>query len=216
MLLIWGFKIRSKLLSDHTFFCPGCGGDRSGRLLAARRWFTFFWIPLIPLKQVGEYVACDTCHGHFEAAVLDLPTTATLGGMITNATHALTLMMVRMADTVSPELQAHALRDLRGIIASYDELTLHREVAQIDTTLAEQYVAPLADGLEVTGKERMMADLVRTGLADGNLSADQRHLIDRVGRGLGLTPAHITGIVANVAAAGTPPTPHQDDIAPSA
>ena len=70
VLLIWGFKVRSKLLSAHTFFCPACGGDRGGRLLSARRWFTLFWIPLIPLKEVGDYVECDTCHGHFQTAVL--------------------------------------------------------------------------------------------------------------------------------------------------
>ena len=216
MLLIWGFKIRSKVLSTLTFFCPSCGGDRAGRLLSARRWFTFFWIPVIPLKVIGDHVQCDTCRGNFSPAVLDTPTTATLGGMLTNATHALTLMMVRTADDVRPELVAHAVRDLRGIVSGYDEAALHREVAQIDTALAEQYVAPLATGLEVAGKERLMADLVRTGLAGGGLSSDQRHLIDRVGRGLALTPAHITGIVTNVAASSTPPAPHQDDIAPSA
>ena len=85
VLLIWGFKVRSKLLSVHTFFCPACGGDRGGRLLSARRWFTLFWIPLIPLKEVGDYVECDTCHGHFQTAVLDTPTTATLGAMLTTA-----------------------------------------------------------------------------------------------------------------------------------
>ncbi len=153
---------------------------------------------------------------HYQTTVLETPTTATLGGMFTNATHALTLMMVRTADGVPPELVAHAVRDLRGIVAGYDEAALHREVAQIDTTLAEQYVAPLADGLEVAGKERLLADLIRTGLAGGGLSTDQRHLIDRIGRGLALTPAHITGIVTNVAAASTPPMPHQDDIAPTA
>lgn len=216
MLFIWGFKIRSKVLSAHTFFCQECGGDRAGHLLADRRWFTLFWIPLIPLKEVGHHVTCDTCHGNFQPEVLEAPTTATLGGMLTNATHALTLMMVRKADAVPPELVTHAVRDLRGIIAGYDETALHREVAQIDTALAEQYVEPLAGGLEVTGKERLMTDLVRTGLAGDGLSSDQRHLIDRVGRGLALTPAHITGIVTNVAASGNPPAPHQDDIAPSA
>lgn len=183
--------------------------------MAARRWFTFFWIPLIPMKEIGDYVQCDTCNGQFSTAVLDAPTTATLSGLLTNAAHALTLMMVKCADALHPDLVAHALSDLRSIVAGYDEATLHREVAQIDTTLAEQYVAPLAAGLEVAGKERLMADLVRTGLTGGGLSSNQRHLIDRVGRGLDLTPAHITGIVTNVAAAATPPAPHGDDIAPS-
>src|SRR5690606_15809172 len=123
---------------SHAFFCPSCGGDRTGDRKSARRWFTFFWIPLIPLKVIGEFVQCQTCGGQCSPAVLEAPTTAALGGVLNNADHARTLMMVRVADHPSAALHAHAVQDLRGVAPGYDEATLHREVAQVEPGLAEQ------------------------------------------------------------------------------
>ena len=40
------------------------------RRLEARRWFTVFFIPVIPLKQLGTVVQCDSCGGQFGDDVL--------------------------------------------------------------------------------------------------------------------------------------------------
>ena len=210
MLLIWGFKVRRKTTGSVAFFCPRCGGDRNALVQSARRWFTFFWIPIIPLKQLGTVVTCGTCQTSFDEQVLDLPTTASLAEVLTNAVHALTLMVVRTGDPAHPGLRDHAVRDLHAAVAGYDASGLDRDLAAVDPALAEQYVAPLAAGLEVAGKERFVADLVRLALAGGTVTADQRRVLDLAGRGLGLTPVHITGIVSSVVAArspeGLPPT----------
>ena len=215
MLLIWGFKIRFKTTGEVVFFCPRCGGDRRGHELAARRWFTFFWIPIIPLKQLGTVVECETCHSRYEPSILERPTTAALGEVLTNAVHALTLMVVRTGDPTVPALRDHAIRDLRSTVAGYDPSAFDRDLGAVDPTLAEQYVAPLAAGLAVEGKERFLADLVRLAMAGGTLTTDQRLVLERAGRGLGLTPVHLTGIVTSVVAASTPQTqPPADGTAP--
>src|ERR1700738_4957036 len=59
MFLIWGWRSRSKVLSQGTFFCPHCGGDRQYAHKQARRWFTLFFLPVIPLKVLGEFVECQ-------------------------------------------------------------------------------------------------------------------------------------------------------------
>ena len=60
MILIWGWKSRLKTLSQGTFHCPHCQADRQYDQRQARRWFTIFWIPLIPLKVLGTFVECTT------------------------------------------------------------------------------------------------------------------------------------------------------------
>ncbi|MBX3312783.1 MAG: zinc ribbon domain-containing protein [Actinobacteria bacterium] len=197
MLLIFGFKIRTKLLGTVAFFCPRCGGDRTAKRLVARRWFTLFFIPVIPLKEVGEVVECSTCGTTFAPTVLQHATTASLHEMLANAGYALTLMVVRTADAPCPATRAAAVRDLQAHLGGYDEARLDRELAGVDPGLAEDYVRPLADGLEVAGKERLVADLYRTATADRPLNPAQRDLFERIGRGLGLTPAHLTGIEAS-------------------
>lgn len=215
MLLIWGFRVRLNLGEAVAFFCPTCGGDRAGRRGVARRWFTFFWIPLIPLKVVGELVQCDTCATQFDAGVLDRPTTSALGQVLSNAVRVLTAMIVRSGDAEQPAMRGAAVASVRSVVDGYDDATLSSDLLAVDTSLAEQYVHPLADGLEVAGKERVVADLTRVAMAGGTVTDDQRRLLEATGRGLGLTPAHITGIVSSVVSASTPaPPPAPSDPAP--
>lgn len=207
MLFIWGFKIRFRTTATLAFFCPRCGGDRQGERRTARRWFTFFWIPIIPLKEVGEVVECTTCRTRFEPAVADQPTTADLQLVLANAVRVLTAMIVRTGDASDPAMRAAAVADVRAVAADYTPDTLASDLAAVDPAQAEQYVGPLAQGIAVAGKERLVADLVRVALAGGTVTSDQRRVIDLIGRGLGLTPAHVTGIVSSVASARSPETP---------
>ena len=204
MIIIWGFRAIGKKLSEGEFFCPKCGADRPYVLRLMRRWFTLFWIPLIPLNRVGEVVECETCHTRYDPAVADQPTTASLAAILDDAVRVLTAMIVRTGRVDSAELRTTAVDHVARVLPAYDDAVLAGDVAALDPALAEQYVAPLADGLEVTGKERLVADLVRVAMADGTVTADQRRVIDLAGRGLGLTPTHVTGIVASVVADRTP------------
>lgn len=203
VLLVFGFKIRLSTVASLVFFCPSCGGDRAASRRSARRWFTLFWIPLIPLKRVGEVVECETCHNRFDPAVADRPTTADLNDVLATAVRVLNAMLVRTAESATEPIRNAAVAQVRTAIPDYDHLTLDSDVASLDPALAGQYVGPLDEGLAVGGKELLLSDLVRVALAGGTITSDQRLVIDRAGRGLGLTPAHVTGIVSSVVAART-------------
>jgi len=53
-----------------------CGGDRPVPTAFRPRWFTLFFIPVIPLNAVGEHVQCTTCKTRYVVDVLNQPTTA--------------------------------------------------------------------------------------------------------------------------------------------
>ncbi len=211
MLIIFGFRINFRTTGTIEFFCPRCGGDRQGNQRSARRWFTIFWIPVIPLNQVGAVLECTTCHTRFEPAVAEQPTTASLQEILGNAVRVLTAMIVRTGDHDSTTMRAAAVEDVLAVNAAYDDATLASDLVAVEPAQAEQYVAPLAEGIQIAGKERLLSNLVRVALAGGTVTDDQRRVIDLAGRGLGLTAAHITGIVSSVAAARSPePLPPPD------
>jgi len=205
MLIVFGFKVRFNTIATLTFFCPRCGGDRVGARRTARRWFAIFWVPVIPLNPLGEVLECQSCHTRFDPAVADRPTTADLASILTNATRVLTAMIVGTGDREDVSVRAAAVAEIATSTDGYDERTLDGDIDALDPALAEEYVGPLAEGLAVPGKERLLGGLVGLALTGGTITDGQRRVIDRAGRGLGLTAAHVTGIVTSVAAATTPP-----------
>lgn len=70
MIILFGWKVRWKTLGGGTFHCPVEGGARSYELREARRWFTVFFVPLIPLKVLGTQVHCQGCGTELAPAVL--------------------------------------------------------------------------------------------------------------------------------------------------
>ena len=216
MLLIFGIRVRLSSVDEGDLFCPHCGGDRRYVRRRARRWFTLFFLPLIPLNVVGEFLECATCHSRYDEAILTVPTTASMATMLDAAIRVTTAAMVQAGDPTDTALRAAAVTAVATAGVAYDDETLLADVGAVDRSQISAYLEPLAPGLDVTGKERFVADLVRVAWAGGTLSADQRGVIDSAGRSLGLTPAHVAGIVATASRGTGPSLPPPSDPAPEA
>lgn len=70
MFFIAGLTTRLKALTSGEFFCPNEQGPRQYQHLQQRRWFTLFFIPLIPLGGQGEWVQCQSCGATYDPGVL--------------------------------------------------------------------------------------------------------------------------------------------------
>ena len=210
MLLIFGFTVRFKTHATQVFSCPACGGDRTGELQQARRWFSLFFIPIVPLRPLGEQVRCTSCGRMFATSVLERATTSTLETVLANARRALAVMVVATDDRGRAELRSRAIDTLTTVVPGYDARTLASDLEQLDPALAPEYVLPLADGLEVAGREQVLTELARLACTAGPPSPAQRRLIEEVGRALDLTPVHVTGVLATVEATASPTTGPED------
>lgn len=69
-MLIFGFRTRFRTVDSGVFRCPNEAVDRHYEYKQARRWFTLFFIPVIPLKQQGEWVQCQGCGTQYHSDVL--------------------------------------------------------------------------------------------------------------------------------------------------
>lgn len=72
LIIIFGMGSRRKDIGGGRFYCPRCRAQRDYKLKRATRYFTLFFIPLIPLGTIGDFVECQTCHAMFEPSVLDV------------------------------------------------------------------------------------------------------------------------------------------------
>lgn len=69
-MIVWGTKVRTKLMGTGRFVCPTEQIERDYEHESARKWFTLFWIPIIPMQELGESVRCSGCGSHLPTAVI--------------------------------------------------------------------------------------------------------------------------------------------------
>jgi HEAT repeat protein len=68
--IIVGVGVQYSDLEEGEFECPRCGPDRVYLLKQGTRYFTLFFIPLVPIEDMDEIVECQACRGRFRPAVL--------------------------------------------------------------------------------------------------------------------------------------------------
>jgi tellurite resistance protein len=185
------------LIGSGQFHCPNCGGDRQYEHRTARRFFTLFFLPVIPLDKVGEVVRCQTCRTRFDPVVLRRPTSAQLSNALPSGMRAAAAVVLRSGGVSDAAAQAAIEAVHRAGGTPYDRSTLLEDLGQpVEATAGP--LQSLAANLTSDARERYLADAVRIALADGPLTPAEREAIAWIASHLGMSPAHALGVCATV------------------
>ena len=196
MLLIWGWRARYRTLDEGTFYCPKEGGDRTYRRKEARRWFTLFFIPLIPLKVLGEFVECQSCKSSYDPVVLTAPTAANILDNLANAMRYAVVAISRADGTIDDAERRVALEIMQQHSDTpYTEADLDRDLEELDTGSLTDQLSRVAGHLTEHGKERLLSACVHLAAADGSIDEAETRELQRAGSALGMSPAHIRGVI---------------------
>jgi hypothetical protein len=190
------------LIGRGQFHCPNCGGDRNYEHRTARRFFTLFFLPVIPLDKVGEVVQCQTCRVRFDPVVLKRPTTAQLGNTLVAGMRAAAAVILRAGGPTEI-----ATRTAIGAVRvagdpQYDVGHLHADLNQPPEAAAGP-LQTMAAQLAPDVCERWLATATKIGLADGPLTPGERDGLRWIASNLGLTPAHAHGVISTTEQAFT-------------
>ena len=196
MLLIFGLSVFFRTVGQGDFHCPNCGGDRHYRQRVARRWFTLFFLPVIPLNRVGEVVECATCRSRFNLDVLRMPTARQMAAALPMAMRAAAGAVLAAGDPTEPAARSRAVEAVRGYgMADYDEETLAADLDESpDGT--DEVIAQAGAQLTTEAREWFLAQVVRVALADGAIGVGARQALHAVAGRLGMTPAHAVGVIS--------------------
>uniref|UniRef100_UPI0018921C9F zinc ribbon domain-containing protein n=1 Tax=Catenulispora pinisilvae TaxID=2705253 RepID=UPI0018921C9F len=197
-MIIWGWKTVFRVIGSGVFSCPACGADRNYERRKAQRFFTLFFIPLIPLKVVGEFVRCTYCKNDFQASVLSRPTAAQFTDLLQNSVRGVMVNVLRRGAWDHPAARAAAVQEIvtAGAVG-YAEPNLAQDMQVVPDDLS-QMLAALAQQLPDPGREALVTGAARVAAADGPIQPAERAIIDAVGASLGLSQPHVAGIVAAV------------------
>lgn len=195
-MVFLGFRFHFRTTGSGKLHCQRCGGDREYLTKVGWRWLHLFFIPVLPVDRIAEHVQCTSCGTRYRTEVLTLPTSSQMLLALPAATRAAVVAMVRAGEQ-GGGARASAIDAIRNAgLPEYDEANLAADLAADgqEDYLAEA-LAVLAVQLRMPAHEWFLADVVRVGLADGQLSPDQRHAARKIAACLGMTAAQAHGVI---------------------
>jgi hypothetical protein len=196
VLIIFGLRVFYRTIAQGTFHCRRCGGDREYRHRSGRRWFTLFFIPVIPLNAVGENVQCTTCRTRYVVEVLNQPTTAQMQAALPAGMRAAVSAMLRSGDPASPAPRQRAIEAVIGAgTPNYDEAMLNADLMQPFDAIRPA-LNQVGTQLTIQAREWYLTEVLRIAMADGSLTESERHAALAIGIDLGMTQAQVVGVVA--------------------
>ena len=71
-MIIFGTKYKHNKICEGDFFCPRCNMQRHYHHKKMQRYFSLYFIPIIPMGSKGEFIECQTCGTTFEMTVLQM------------------------------------------------------------------------------------------------------------------------------------------------
>jgi len=196
LLLIWGFRTFYRTIGQGVFHCRRCGGDREYRHRSGRRFFTLFFIPVIPLTKTGEHAQCTTCRTRYHLDVLGLPTAAQMQAALPTGMRAAAAVMLRSGSPDSPAARQRAVEAIQGAGSQgYGDASLDADLAQ-PVEAVTSALSQVGRQLTPDAREWFLAEVVRIGLMDGPLSDQQRQTAQAVAADLGMTQAQGYGVIS--------------------
>jgi hypothetical protein len=199
-MIIWGSYVTKKVIGTGNFYCPKCTTHRPYSLRRPKKWGHLYWIPLIPMEELERYVECDQCKSGYKEIVLQHDSIREQAEFEKNAatTIAQTMALMGTVSAAPPTIDA-VTAAVRNILKTEPPSELIRTaMAVTDRAAALEQAAKLAKDLSSNGREMVL----RAALAGPVLSPAGQELANEIGVRLGMSPAHISGVIAELRSTG--------------
>lgn len=200
-MIIFGTKSVTTTPEKGEFHCPYCDIKNAFRQRKVRQFFHLYFIPLIPLKQLGEYVECQKCKNTFNTGVKDYDPAAIAAQFEAEYHNAIKQVMIHilLADGVIEDSEVDSVSEV------YNKLTgnklgvrsVHEEIARVKNSneSLSECLLKLQGTLNDEGKETVIRSAMMIALADGEFQQEEQDLIQQIGKDIGMTPAHLQGVI---------------------
>ncbi len=202
-MIIFGTRGVTTTPEKGNFNCPSCNSTRNYGLKRVRRFFTLYFIPVIPLDKVGEYVECTTCKDTYKPSVLDYDPIANAGAIEAEYHSAIKKVMIHilLADGIINDAEVDTVQDIYHRITGnqIDRTKFLDEINLIETNNEDlsRMLINLQGSLNDEGKEMVIKAALYVALADGEFHDEENLMLAKIGKDLGMTKAHIQGVISS-------------------
>ncbi|BBM82348.1 TerB family tellurite resistance protein [Candidatus Uabimicrobium amorphum] len=195
-MIIYGTKGVERTLSRGNFSCPSCTKKRSYRIIEVKKYFTLYFIPIIPLNRLGSYVECLYCKGTFKKTVLrkskalerkaqkdSSPAVNTMDAEQAEYIEAIknVMLLIMMADGVidDGELEqiAAVYKQFTNQYLTKEHIKLSGEQMAKEQKTLKDYLKDVYPKLNLQGKIKVLQAAMEIASADGEFQLQEQQMI---------------------------------------
>ena len=202
-MIIFGTRGIKSTLNSGDFLCPQCDQTKPFRHRKVTKFFTLYFIPIIPLGKRGEYVECRECKGTFVPRVLDYNASSKENSKAIYETaikHSMVLIM--LADGVIDDKEK---KQILEIINKFNrnkltptELDNYIKKVQAEKEDISTYLKKISGGLNEHGKEIIIKCALFVSAADGNIDKSELKVISKMAQALEMSSSHLKRILSGL------------------
>lgn len=197
-MIIFGTTTIRTTPQTGSFSCPRCSMQRTYRHKRANRFFTLYFIPLIPLGTAGEWIECASCGGTFGVEVLSYNPEAERQDIVESARRVLILLMLEANATDSDNVQAlrHFCSEALGASVADYEIQQDVQLAQEANAHFVPFAQSKLSDLNNRGKELIIQGALYV-LAPGGYPSDaQKSLVRQLAIAMLVPPQHVESLLS--------------------
>lgn len=206
MFIIWGSRNRERKINNGNFNCPDCGARRQYEHKQVKSWFTLYWIPIFPTGTLAEYIQCNTCSNAYDVGVLEYDPEKKKQEWNEKVAMLWRNTMISIAASFGKPNSDQAEIIHSELIKNWNITSRLQDVIDdsknspsngIPQNELIQRITPLQDILDLKQKEDFLHisnKILEAGEGEYDL---QTSLLSAIGNALGLSNAHIRGILVS-------------------
>lgn len=206
-MIIWGSRGRTSVVDEGQFQCPRCRSSQPYKLKRVQRWFTLYFIPIFPMGLLGEYAECGQCLTTWKTEVLQAgPPPDPADSVQEELRRAMrrSMAMVLLAsgrdDPAGIDAGSRAFRKQVGMSMPDAELSRELKDVKEQGIDVQRYLANFGAHLSAQQKENLVTAACEVALFDGPLEPGEQEAVSSIAQALGVTDAHLRGIIAGIPA----------------
>jgi len=203
-VIIFGTRGVNLTKERGTFNCPECESPRPFKHVRARRFFTLYFIPVIPLDLLGEFIECQDCRSTYHTKVLDYDPgagSAKLEAEFHKATRQAMIHMM-LADGQIDDEEIGQIRKLYKQVAGVElgESEIRAEIREVEGQAQRMLdrLRELGGNLNEHGKELVIKAALLVAAADGEFQKEEQELLNQIAEAIRMSPAHLRGVMSTV------------------
>lgn len=207
--IIFGTRGITYTKDSGEFHCPDCRAKQY-RMRRVRRFFTLYFIPIIPLDLLGEFVECDACKATWDPSVLTHDPEKTSAEFEAKYFVAVknTMILMMLADGVIDEDELSTVSEVyEGVTGkAISNLEVRQQADQLRAlgTSVLDFLAEIGPMLNDPGREMVVRAAYMVAVADGEFDDSERKLLGEIADALHMSTAHTRGVIEEMLAASQP------------